>query len=80
MDTLAVLRSLSLFVVAGVCEIGGGWLMWKWLREDKPGWWGLAGPGDLRCVRTSRTRISPSRRPAGADERPAARARRPRMS
>ncbi len=37
MDTLAVLRSLSLFIVAGVCEIGGGWLMWKWLRDDKPG-------------------------------------------
>jgi len=43
MDTPAVLRSLSLFIVAGVCEIGGGWLMWKWLRDDKPGWWGLVG-------------------------------------
>lgn len=29
MDTPAVLRSLSLFLIAGVCEIGGGWLMWK---------------------------------------------------
>ena len=36
-------RSLALFVVAGVCEIGGGWLVWKWLRDSKPSWWGLAG-------------------------------------
>ncbi len=38
-----ILHSLSLFIVAGVCEIGGGWLTWKWLRDDKPGWWGLVG-------------------------------------
>ena len=39
----SVARSISLFVIAGVCEIGGGWLMWKWLKDDKPGWWGLLG-------------------------------------
>lgn len=38
-----VFRSLSLFIMAGVCEIGGGWLMWKWLRDGRPGWWGLSG-------------------------------------
>jgi small multidrug resistance family-3 protein len=43
----AVLRSLGLFVVAGVCEIAGGWLVWQWLREGRPGWWGLAGGGIL---------------------------------
>ena len=42
-DTVSVLRSLSLFIVAGVCEIGGGWLIWKWLRDDRPTWWGLLG-------------------------------------
>ena len=42
-DTFAFLRSLSLFLVAGVCEIGGGWLVWKWLREGRPAWWGLLG-------------------------------------
>jgi len=36
-------RSISLFVLAGLCEIGGGWLIWKWLRDGKPGWWGLIG-------------------------------------
>lgn len=42
-EALLVLRSLSLFLVAGVCEIGGGWLMWKWLRDGRPSWWGLLG-------------------------------------
>ena len=40
---VALARSVSLFVMAGLCEIGGGWLMWQWLREKKPGWWGLLG-------------------------------------
>ena len=39
----SVARSLILFMIAGVCEIGGGWLMWKWLKDEKPGWWGLLG-------------------------------------
>ena len=36
-------RSVALFVIAGLCEIGGGWLVWKWLRDGRPGWWGLIG-------------------------------------
>ena len=36
-------NSILLFVIAGLCEIGGGWLMWKWLRDSKPTWWGLLG-------------------------------------
>ena len=28
-------RSLFLFIVAGLCEIGGGYLVWLWLREGK---------------------------------------------
>jgi drug/metabolite transporter superfamily protein YnfA len=27
--------SLALFVVAGLFEIGGGWLMWQWLRQGR---------------------------------------------
>ncbi len=42
-DSVEVGRSIVLFVVAGVCEIGGGWLIWKWLRDDRPGWWGILG-------------------------------------
>lgn len=43
MTIMAILRSVLLFVFAGLCEIGGGWLIWQWLREHKPSWWGLAG-------------------------------------
>ena len=30
-----VLRSVLLFVAAGLCEIGGGYLVWLWLREHR---------------------------------------------
>jgi len=36
-------RSLALFVLAGLCEIGGGYLVWSWLRGHKPLWVGVAG-------------------------------------
>jgi small multidrug resistance family-3 protein len=32
--------SLSLFALAGLCEIGGGYLVWLWLREGKTVLWG----------------------------------------
>jgi hypothetical protein len=32
---IKVLKSLLLFVLAGICEIGGGYLVWLWLREGK---------------------------------------------
>ena len=41
--TVSLLRSVLLFLAAGLCEIGGGWLMWKWLRDDRSGWWGFLG-------------------------------------
>lgn len=44
MTTIAsVSRSLSPLALAGACEIGGGWLVWKGLSDHKPGWWGLLG-------------------------------------
>ena len=45
--TRDVARSIVLFVVAGLFEIGGGWLMWKWLREHWAIAWGLMGAGVL---------------------------------
>ena len=36
-------RAIVLFAVAGLAEIGGGWLLWQWLREGRPWPWGLAG-------------------------------------
>jgi small multidrug resistance family-3 protein len=38
-----VLRSIGLFVAAGLAEIGGGYLVWRWLREGAPWPVGLAG-------------------------------------
>lgn len=38
-----VAASLGCFVLAGFCEIGGGYLVWLWLREQKPWWFGAAG-------------------------------------
>lgn len=30
-----ILRSLALFVIAGLLEIGGGYLVWLWLRDGR---------------------------------------------
>lgn len=38
-----ILRSLLLFVVAGLAEIGGGYLVWQWLRVGKAAWIGVIG-------------------------------------
>ncbi len=40
---MALLPSIGLFIVAGLCEIGGGYLLWPWLREGKPICYVLAG-------------------------------------
>ncbi|AIQ51134.1 YnfA family protein [Paenibacillus sp. FSL R7-0331] len=38
-----MLMAILLFVVAGLAEIGGGYLVWLWLRESRPLWYGLTG-------------------------------------
>ncbi len=38
-----MLQALGLFALAGLCEIGGGYLVWLWLREGKPLPWGVFG-------------------------------------
>ncbi|WP_245556466.1 YnfA family protein [Deinococcus aquatilis] len=38
-----MLASVALFVLAGLAEIGGGYLVWLWLREGRPWWVGLVG-------------------------------------
>ncbi len=37
----------GLFVLAGLCEIGGGYLVWGWIREHKPLAWALLGAAIL---------------------------------
>src|SRR5262249_21595315 len=44
---MTVARSVILFVLAGLCEIGGGWLVWQWLRGGRPVGWGVAGAAVL---------------------------------
>jgi small multidrug resistance family-3 protein len=36
-----IAKSLSYFLIAGLCEIGGGYLIW--LREGKSLWYALSG-------------------------------------
>jgi small multidrug resistance family-3 protein len=38
-----VLTSITLFFVAAVAEIGGGYMIWKWLRERKGLLFGIIG-------------------------------------
>ncbi len=33
----------GLFVLAGLCEIGGSYLVWVWIRESKPLTWAILG-------------------------------------
>ncbi len=40
---MAVIKSLLLFLLAGVFEIGGGYLVWQWIKNDRPVWYGLLG-------------------------------------
>ena len=35
MSASALFRSIARFVVAGLMEIGGGYLVWLWLREHR---------------------------------------------
>lgn len=40
---MLTIKSLIIFLVAGVCEIGGCFLIWLWLREGKSAWYGASG-------------------------------------
>ena len=39
--------AIFLFIAAGLAEIGGCYLVWLWLREGKPSWYGIIGSGIL---------------------------------
>jgi small multidrug resistance family-3 protein len=45
---MLIAKSAFYFVLAGLCEIGGGYLVWLWLREGKSVW--LAAVGALVLV------------------------------
>lgn len=43
MEKIEITKSVFFFILAGLCEIGGGYMVWLWLREGKSIWLGLAG-------------------------------------
>jgi len=43
MTTETFLKSTAWFLLAGVCEIGGGYMIWKSLKGNQPLWVGLLG-------------------------------------
>ena len=47
MTGVEISKSLFFFVLAGLFEIGGGYLMWLWLREDKAFYLGAIGAAIL---------------------------------
>lgn len=38
-----MLYPIFIFILAGLCEIGGGYLIWLWLREGQSSLVGLIG-------------------------------------
>jgi small multidrug resistance family-3 protein len=45
LDRLLIIGAL--FVLAGLCEIGGGYLVWGWIREGRPLAWAALGAAIL---------------------------------
>lgn len=40
---ISLARSLTYFLLAGLLEIGGGYLVWLWLREHRSAWLAVVG-------------------------------------
>ena len=40
---MTILKSVLLFVLAAVAEIGGAWLVWQAIREGRAWWWAGLG-------------------------------------
>lgn len=40
---MTILKSVLLFALAAAAEIGGAWLIWQAVREDKAWWWAGLG-------------------------------------
>ncbi len=44
---MLITKSVLLFLLAGLCEIGGGYLVWQWWRNGAHWFLGLLGAGVL---------------------------------
>lgn len=40
---MEIIKSILYFILAGIFEIGGGYLIWIWLRDGKSFWYGILG-------------------------------------
>lgn len=40
---LTIAKSITYFLIAGLFEISGGYLIWLWIREDKPFFYAIIG-------------------------------------
>lgn len=40
---MEILKSIFYFILSGIFEIGGGYLIWIWLRNGKSFWYGIIG-------------------------------------
>ncbi len=43
MNLMPYIQTIGLYILAGLAEIGGGWLVWQWLRNGWSLGWGLLG-------------------------------------
>ncbi|MFV0469783.1 MAG: YnfA family protein [Dysgonomonas sp.] len=40
---MMIIKSILIFILAGICEIGGGYLIWQSVREGKSLWYAVVG-------------------------------------
>ena len=40
---MEIIKSVLYFILAGLCEIGGGYLIWLWLRDSGSFWVAILG-------------------------------------
>ena len=46
---MIILKTVVVFILAAICEIGGGFLIWLWLREGRSFWYGILGALIMAC-------------------------------
>lgn len=40
---MPIVKTVLIFVLAGLCEIGGGYLVWLSVKQGKPFWYAIVG-------------------------------------
>ena len=40
---MPIVKTVLIFVLAGLCEIGGGYLVWLSVKQGKPLWYAIVG-------------------------------------